>query len=63
VRTGEVMWQDTATETAKLDERSVPGIVAAMSRELGNAVERLVSSMQERVRAASASLVPQNTEQ
>ena len=63
VRTGEVLWQDTATETARLDERSVPGIVAEMSRELGNAVERLVSSMQDRVRAASASLSRPNTEQ
>ena len=63
LRTGEVLWQDTATETARLDERSVPGIVAEMSRELGNAVERLVSSMQDRVRAASASLSRPNTEQ
>ena len=63
LRTGEVIWQDASTETAKLDERSVPGIVAAMSRELGNAVERLVSSMQDRVRAASASLSHPNTEQ
>src|SRR5260370_1466672 len=63
LRTGEVLWQDTATETARLDERSVPGIVAEMSRELGNAVERLVSSMQDRVRAASASLSRPNTEE
>jgi uncharacterized lipoprotein YmbA len=62
LRTGEVLWQDTASETARLDQRSVPGIVAEMSRELGNAVERLVSSMQDRVRAASASLGRPNTE-
>jgi uncharacterized lipoprotein YmbA len=56
LRTGEVLWQDAATETARLDERSVPGIVAEMSRELGSAVERLVSSMQDRVRAVSAAV-------
>ena len=54
LRTGEVLWQDTSTGTAKLDERSVPGIVAEMSRDLGNAVEHLVSSMQDRVAAESA---------
>jgi len=62
LRTGEVLWQDTSSETARLDQRSVPGIVAEMSRGLGNAVERLVSSMQDRVRAASASLSRPNTE-
>jgi uncharacterized lipoprotein YmbA len=63
LRTGDVLWQDTSTETARLDERSVPGMVAEMSRELGNAVERLVSSMQDGVRAASASLGRPNREQ
>jgi ABC-type transport auxiliary lipoprotein component len=55
LRTGEVLWQDTSTETARLDERSVPGIVGEMSRDLGKAVEHLVSSMQDRVTAESAS--------
>jgi uncharacterized lipoprotein YmbA len=53
--TGEVLWQDRSAETAKLDERSVLGVVAGMSRELKRAVERLVMSMQDRVKAASAS--------
>jgi uncharacterized lipoprotein YmbA len=55
LRTGEVLWQDTTAETARLDQRSVPGIVAEMSRDLGKAVEHLVSSMQDRVTAESAS--------
>jgi hypothetical protein len=62
LRTGEVLWQDTSSTTARLDQRSVPGIVAEMSRDLGNAVELLVSSMQERVAATSASFGRSNTE-
>jgi ABC-type uncharacterized transport system auxiliary subunit len=50
-RTGNVLWQDTSTKTARLDQRSVPGAVAEMNRDLGNAVERLVSSMQDRLTA------------
>lgn len=61
LRTGEVLWQDRVSTTAKLDQRSVPGIVAEMSRDLGNAVEHLVSSMQDRVAGASASLSSSNT--
>src|SRR5579864_1275312 len=48
LRTGEVLWQDTSSKTAKLDRRSVPGIVAEMSRDLEDAVQHLVSSMQDR---------------
>jgi cholesterol transport system auxiliary component len=56
LRTGEVLWQDTSSKTAKLDQRSIPGIVAEMSQDLGSTVERLVSSMQDRLSAASSSL-------
>jgi hypothetical protein len=62
VRTGEVLWQGAVSKEAKLDERSVPGIVAEMSREVGNVVEGLVSSMQEHVAASSASLGRSSTE-
>jgi len=51
LRTGEVLWQDSSSKTAKLDRRSVSGIVAEMSRELEDAVEQLVSSMQDRLSA------------
>jgi len=53
VRTGVVLWQSTSSKTATLDQRSLPGVVAELSRDLGSAVESLVSSMQERLSAAS----------
>jgi septum formation topological specificity factor MinE len=34
-----------------VDQRSVPGMVAEMSRDLASVVERLVSSMQDRLAA------------
>jgi uncharacterized lipoprotein YmbA len=49
VRTGEVLWQDTSTKRVKADKHSVPAVVAGMSREMGSAVETLVTSMLDRV--------------
>ena len=63
LRTGEVLWQDTSSQTAKLDQRSVPGIVAEMSQDLGSAVDHLVSSMQDRLTVGSSSQNRSNTEQ
>jgi cholesterol transport system auxiliary component len=54
LRTGEVLWQGTATKTATLDQRSVAGVVSAMSRELGSAVTNLASSMQDRLAESSS---------
>jgi len=48
-RTGEVLWQGTSTKRVKADKRSVPGVVARMSREMGSAVEALVTSMLDRL--------------
>jgi uncharacterized lipoprotein YmbA len=62
LQTGEVLWQDTASKTARVHQRSVPGVVAEMSRDLADAVQHLVSSMQDRVGAASASLGGSNGE-
>jgi uncharacterized lipoprotein YmbA len=62
LQTGEVLWQDTASKTARLHQRSLPGIVAEMSRDLADAVQHLVSSMQDRVGAASASVGGSNGE-
>jgi uncharacterized lipoprotein YmbA len=62
LQTGEVLWQDTASKTARLHQRSLPGIVAEMSRDLADAVQHLVSSMQDRVGAGSASLGGSNEE-
>jgi ABC-type uncharacterized transport system auxiliary subunit len=55
LRTGEVLWQDTSSKTTKLDQRSVPGIVAEMSHNLEDAVQHLVSSMQNRLSAGPMS--------
>ena len=63
LRTGEVLWQGASSKSAKLDQRSVPGMVAEMSREVTDTVEALVSSMQERVSTASLSLSRANTQQ
>jgi ABC-type uncharacterized transport system auxiliary subunit len=63
LRTGEVLWQGSASRNAKADQRSVPGIVAEMSREVTDTVEALVSSMQERVSTASLSLSRASTQQ
>jgi len=54
LRTGEIVWQDASTKRAKLDARSVPGVVAAMSREMGIAVEALTTSMLERISVLQA---------
>jgi uncharacterized lipoprotein YmbA len=61
VRTGEVLWQDTSIKRVKVDKRSVPGVVAGMSREMGTAVEALVTSMLGRLStpAPAQSNVPQ----
>ncbi len=63
LRTGEVLWQGASSRKTKLDERSVPGIVAEMSRELGSVIEGLVSSMQDHVSAASLTPTRSSTEQ
>jgi Putative bacterial lipoprotein (DUF799) len=63
LRTGEVLWQGTSSKTAKLEQRSVPGIVAEMSRELEDAVQHLVASMQDRLSAGTMSSSHSNTEQ
>ena len=55
LRTGEVLWQDTSSKTTNLDRRSVPGVVAEMSRNLEDAVQHLVSSMQDRLSARTMS--------
>jgi ABC-type uncharacterized transport system auxiliary subunit len=62
LRTGEELWRDTSTKTATLDDRSVPGIVSELSRELGSAMASLASSMQDRLSSA-ASLSGSSTEQ
>jgi len=49
LRTGALLWQGAASNNSKLEQRSVPGMVTEMSRDVGNLVEGLVSSMQDRL--------------
>ncbi|HTU48419.1 MAG TPA: ABC-type transport auxiliary lipoprotein family protein [Bryobacteraceae bacterium] len=56
LRTGEVLWSDTSSESTKLEDHAVPDLVAAMSQTAESVVTRLVSSMQHQLSTASASL-------
>jgi len=56
LKTGEVLWIDSSSETSKVGNRTVPSIVAEMSQAAENAVEHLVCSMQNRVASSSASI-------
>ena len=55
LRTGEVLWQGSSAKSTKLEQPSVRGIVSDMSREVGSAVEDLVSSLQDRLLEPSLS--------
>jgi len=57
LRTGDVLWKDASSETTKLEQHTVPAIVAGISRAAEDSVEHLVSSMQNRIVPTSASLV------
>ncbi len=61
LRTGEVLWQDKKSKTTKLEQHSMHGIVTQISDNVGDLVEGLVSSMQERVSAESLALKRTNT--
>jgi ABC-type uncharacterized transport system auxiliary subunit len=52
-KTGEVVWQDTSSKTGTPDQRTIAAIVAEMSRQMGSAVESLVSSLGDRVSPVS----------
>jgi hypothetical protein len=56
LRTGEVLWQDTKSKTTNIERRSIHDIVTQMSDDVGDLVEGLVWSMQERVSAESLAL-------
>ena len=48
-KTGNVMWSDTSFKTSKVNQRSLPAVVAEMSRDLSEAATQLVSSMRSKV--------------
>ena len=45
VKTGDVIWSGTSSRTSEVNQRSVPGVVAEMSRELSEAAGQLVASL------------------
>jgi cholesterol transport system auxiliary component len=45
LKTGDVIWSGMSSKTSAVEQRSVPGVVAAMSRELTAAAEQLVASL------------------
>jgi len=45
LKTGDVMWSGKSSRTFAVEQRSVPGVVTAMSRELSEAAEQLVASL------------------
>jgi cholesterol transport system auxiliary component len=45
LKTGDVIWSGRSSKTSAVEERSVPGVVAAMSRELGEAAQEIVASL------------------
>jgi len=62
LRTGDVLWQGSSSKNEKLDQRSVPGIVAEMSREMTNIVVSLVSSLQDGISTNPSALSRSNTQ-
>jgi uncharacterized lipoprotein YmbA len=53
VKTGNVMWSDTSFKRSEVNQRSLPAVVAEMSRDLSEAATQLVSSMRSRVSQSS----------
>jgi uncharacterized lipoprotein YmbA len=47
LKTGRVIWSSTSSRTSAVDQRSVPGVVATMARELSEASGKLVDSLRD----------------
>jgi cholesterol transport system auxiliary component len=45
LKTGEVIWSGASSKTSAVEQRSISGIVAVMSRELGEAAAEIVASL------------------
>jgi ABC-type uncharacterized transport system auxiliary subunit len=54
VKTGDVIWAGSSSKTSKVEQRSVVGLVAEMSRDMSEAATELVSSLESRVSQRSA---------
>ena len=44
-RAGKTVWADTASESARVDKRSVPAVVAEMSQAMDRAIQKLAASL------------------
>jgi uncharacterized lipoprotein YmbA len=53
VKTGTVIWSETSFKTSQVNQRSLPAVVAEMSRDLSEAATQLVSSMRSQVSESS----------
>jgi uncharacterized lipoprotein YmbA len=53
VKTGSVTWSDTSFKTSEVNQRSLPAVVAEMSRDLSEAATHLVTSMRGQVSQSS----------
>lgn len=54
-KTGNVIWSGVPSKTSVVEQRSVPGIVAAMSRKLCEAVGQPVTSLGDEVSRSTIS--------
>jgi ABC-type uncharacterized transport system auxiliary subunit len=45
LRSGKTVWTGDASQIEKVDERTVPGVVVAMSRALDGAIQKLLASL------------------
>lgn len=54
VKTGDVIWAGSSSKTSRVEQRSVVGLVAEMSRDMSEAATELVSSLESRVSQRSA---------
>jgi ABC-type uncharacterized transport system auxiliary subunit len=50
-KTGEILWQGSASSDAVVEQRSIPGVVSQLSLGLGSAIHELTSSMQDHLRS------------
>jgi hypothetical protein len=45
LRSGKTVWANAASETAEVDKRSVPTVVAEMSQAMDGAIQKLLASL------------------
>jgi cholesterol transport system auxiliary component len=56
LKTGDVIWSGASSKTSAVEQRSISGIVAAMSRDLSEATGQLVASLRNEVSGRALSI-------